>query len=336
MKAALALLGAIAMVVVAVVVRSSVIDGDSGDRPAPVRLVCAEEFAAECRAVPNAAVRIEAAGTTADALAVGDPPADVDAWVVTAPWPELVDDRRRAAGLDSLFDPGPPAVAASPLGLVLRRERAPVLASQCTTTPDAIGWRCVGDNAGKPWSTIGGDPRWGDVRPGIDDPPRSAIGLLVASDALAARVGTIDFGRDVFDDPEISAWFTRLARSVPPAAGTTTPLERFLAVPATYDAVGDASGVITTALASADVARQGEFGVPAAPGAARAVVVVAGLAGRHRAAATAVAALRRGSPAATFGAAGWSVVKDSDPGPTGLPDGGTMQVVRERWLEALR
>ena len=335
MKAVLALIGAIAMVAVAVVVRNTFIEGDSSSPSTPITVVCAQEFSLQCGAIKNATTRIEPAGVTADALTTSANPA-FEVWVVPSPWPELVDSVRTAAGLDPLFPSAATPIASSPLALVVRAERASVVAATCKVAVTAIDWRCLGDQAGATWSSIGGSPTWGDVKPGIDTPPTSGIGLLVAAQALTSKVGRTDYGREVFEDSAVRDWFTRLARSVPPSTIDSTPLERMLAVPASYDAVGDADAAITTQVQRADATRKAQFTPVPPSGGATAVVVVAGLPGRSSARARVSDALRNDPGRRLFKQSGWTVVTSDRPLATGLPDGGTMQVIRQQWVEALR
>ena len=102
-----------------------------------------------------------------------------------------------------------------------------------------VTYQCIGDVAGRPWSSIGGEAAWGAVKIGHDDPASSGTGLAVIGQAAARFFGRTDLSRDDFEDDAFLEWFTRLERSVPSNAGSgQTPFERLLVSgPAALDLV---------------------------------------------------------------------------------------------------
>ena len=73
-------------------------------------------------------------------------------------------------------DPFPTDLAAGPTDVVMvgRNARMAALTQHC----GALSWRCVGDAAGQPWPSVGGEAAWGVVKPSHADAAQSAVGLL--------------------------------------------------------------------------------------------------------------------------------------------------------------
>jgi hypothetical protein len=236
----LAFVVAVAMVAGALVIRARRDDGNSGGTQArkgrPV-IACAVELTDACRALSaDVAVDVvyEPAAVTLDHLtAKGLPP--VDGWVVPQPWPAIADDVRRRAAEDAVLDAGP-ALARSPLALVVNRERAAKL-----PCPGGIQWRCLGDAAAKrTWAAVGGSPSWGQIKIAHGDPRNSAIGLLVVGQATAGYLGRETFSsNDLQDDDGYSPWLAGLEAAVPPGTfSSVSPLSDMLTrFPAGYDVV---------------------------------------------------------------------------------------------------
>src|SRR5437764_8504836 len=133
-----AVVAAIAMIVVAVVVRDRI-----DKKETTARLTCSTELAAVCGHLGKGIkVTVEPAGTTFDRLAKLDPGADpgLDGWLVAGPWPEMVNADRRGRALPELFGAGRAPVAASPLVAVVEAQRAAVLRTKCG---DPVHWACV-------------------------------------------------------------------------------------------------------------------------------------------------------------------------------------------------
>lgn len=239
----LALLTAVAMVVGSLALRARLDDGGggggSGGEGGGARLVCSTELKAACEALAKEAgadlgdVVVEPAGVTFDRLVSGTGDPGLDGWLVPAPWPQLVDERRKTAGNEPLFAPPAKPLARSPVVIVVWPERAEKLRQACG---GQLGWRCLGDNAPKQWAAIGGEPAWGPVKPAHADPSSEAAGLTVIGAAASAFFGRTDFGRFDLDEAEFRGWFTGFERS---AKRPSAPLDSMLRTNrAQIDAVG--------------------------------------------------------------------------------------------------
>jgi hypothetical protein len=125
----LALVGAVAMIVVAVVVRGAIADdtdsGASGGGSDGV-VVCALELRDVC---PDGAI-VEEVAMTADRFATSGAEAPA-AWLTFDPWPAMVDVVRAQSGLEPMFDADLAPLAASALVIV-----GPEELGECD-------WRCV-------------------------------------------------------------------------------------------------------------------------------------------------------------------------------------------------
>lgn len=235
----LALLAAVAMVAGALVVRSR-IDETEERTSAPLRLVCATELEAACTALDKqkgstVQTTVEPAATTADTLtklAPGEAP-PLDGWLVTAPWPAIVEGARTRNASTRLLRPGS-VLARSPVVLAVREGRHATLVSRCNGPP---GWRCLGEVAGMRWSELpGGQAGWGVVKPGYPS-ASSAAGLTVMGGALAAYFAPrADLSRADLDDGQFQSWLDRLEGAVPERP--PSPLEILLQRPTAFDAVG--------------------------------------------------------------------------------------------------
>ncbi len=216
---------AIAMVGGALAIRALVFDDDDsggssgGGSTETLRVACAAELADVCAEL-DAEVTVANAGDTAAALiaATGRGDTDIDAWVTVAPWAQIVRDQRTAAGSEPVLDDDIGPVARSPLVFVARKDRADVLAGACG---GAVTWTCVGNRAGTPWSSFGGQETWGRVRPAHAEPVTSAIGLLAVGQAVGDFVATDEIPVDRVtpidwqSNDAFAGWFQQLERSIP-------------------------------------------------------------------------------------------------------------------------
>jgi hypothetical protein len=218
-----ALAVAVIMVVAALVIRSRIDDssdpgGDaSGSGAGPVSLVCASELEPACTAILKAdsdvRVTIEPAGVTASRLEGAGAVTGIDGWLVEAPWPEIVDEARGRNSLPPLFEPIPPVLARSPLVMAMWNDRLAAIVGSCAD--GALTWKCVGDVAGKQWSTISGDDSWGIVKPGFADPLTDGVGALVLGQAAVSFFFTTDLSSDQFNHDDFQRWIRRMATAVP-------------------------------------------------------------------------------------------------------------------------
>ena len=303
MTRALAVIAAIAMVGLSLFVRSRIDDDSSGggSGSANVVLACVPELADACGklASGNVEIRIADAGATAKALD------GIDGWVTFDPWPAI-------AGLTA----SPVRVASSPLVIAAVAERARVLATQCGGT---IGWKCLGDNIGVPWSTIGGQVQWGDVKVGV--PKRStASGLLIVGNAASGYFGRADIATNDFDaDDGFGPWYAKLKR----AEQSSDPFLPFIQqFPARFSAVGviDAKERAGVGSRTADV----EVIRPTPEASAVVVVVPVSASGERRIRDVA----RSGALRDELAAEGWTV--DGVPATSGLPEFGVLTALSTR------
>src|SRR5262249_28231188 len=156
-RRALALLAALAMIAVAVLIRSRIDDDHTetvSARPeptGPLTIVCITELESACNAItkdhPDVNTRVEDAATTAQALTRGD--AGIDGWLTLEPWPDITND----LATDGVFETST-AIASSPFVIATVKEREVVLAPNCPGS--VVGWKCLGDNVGRPWTDITG------------------------------------------------------------------------------------------------------------------------------------------------------------------------------------
>jgi hypothetical protein len=156
----LAILGATAMVVTAVVARNALDDGGGGGRAGDdeVVMLCDPDLRAACEAATASGARVivRDSAEVAAALVAGQPDASVDGWITTAAWLEVVRSR-----LDQAPDQAPgqaTVLATSDIVVAVDQARSEALAAHCGDDP---AWRCLGDAAGTPWADLGGDVRWG-------------------------------------------------------------------------------------------------------------------------------------------------------------------------------
>lgn len=336
MKQVLALVGAIAMVVVAVVVRDRLdADGGSdGDGDTAV-VVCTPELAEACAQVADAEgleVRVEDYWMTVESLRDAQAPPELDGWVVPAPMAQMAADERARAGLPTILGEPSAPLARSPLVTVMWSDRQAALAEHCG---GEVTWSCVGDAADQPWGELGGDAGWGELKPGYADPATSTTGLLVAGQASADRLGRRDFAANDFSEPGFRTWFEQLQRTsadLEPATGT--PLGRMLSFgQAAYDLVGTTEAEAGPAVARSRDSQRLSVSYPSPEMTVDLVVVPVGDGGG-----TVVDAFGSDTAASALAESGWRVpgqtpaegVPDEPPLPdeAGTPSGGVLQALR--------
>jgi hypothetical protein len=215
--------------------------------------VCAPEVAKACddlrAANPALQVRTEDAGATAATLSAAGfnrDAAKIDAWLVPQPYPAMVEDARRAAGLDTALGTPSDVLGRSPVVVVAWKDRLDALRTPCPNgAAEKAPWTCVGPLAGQPWTQAGGQDTWGNVKPGHGAPDKSATGLFVLAQATAAKLDRADFAKNDFDDPDFQTWLGQLERGVPTFTPSTgTALGQMLSQgPAAFDVAGSIEAV---------------------------------------------------------------------------------------------
>lgn len=302
MKRVGALLGAVAMVVAALVLRSTFSGDDDGGNGGgdATRILCPVEFAEIC--ADAATAETEVAGTTADRLIEATTADDLgaDAWIVPAAWARLVIDERARLDRPPLFEVQT-AVASSPVMLVVWSDRADQLEALCP----AVDWRCLSDQDG---AVLSGGDRVETGAPSTD----SATGLTVAVAQAANLLGRSDFAANDFDGP-FQSGAGRLAdrQLVDPVRAMRTEGPGRLTAAGVVAA--DATNLTTN------------FGtltpIEVAPGVRADVVVLVPLD-------RTIGDRRLGELGESFVAAGW---EPPATGGDGLPGGGVIAAIRTLW-----
>lgn len=237
MRRVLAVLGAVGMVVAAVVIRQALDDdgsdpgrGGNGD----VVLVCATDLLDACNALDGGIeVRAQTAADTASAIDDGSLADDVDGWITTSAWVEVVDSRAP----DALDDAE--ALATSPTVVATAPGRFETISDLCDG--DDV-WACLGGAAGADWADLGdgSHPEWRELKVGLTDPD-SAMGLSVLASASAGFFGTTTFAANDAAFSEFEGWLSTLAE--PSAAGDPDPARTLATRPGTYSAAGSVAAV---------------------------------------------------------------------------------------------
>ena len=330
MRRVLALVAAAAMIVGSITIRSRLDRGEE-ESARPLRVMCATELGTVCDTLrrTSAQVTVEPAAATADRLgrSSGDDPG-VDGWLAPAPWPQIVDGRRRQVGQDPLFGDVSAPLARSPLALVVSRALVDRLRTRCGP---AIGWKCLGDAAAV-------TPP--EAKPGHPDPSTDAFGVLIVGQAAAAWFGrSVDLSTLDLDDPGFDRWLRALERAAPAPVSGATRLNEMLGTNfATYDAVGTIEAEALPVLNASAVSDRVTLLYPSPM--ATADVVLAGAGGDTARRLREVAggdAVRR-----ALAGAGWrveGVTRTVDlplPATNGLPSPGFLDALRTRAEEVRR
>jgi hypothetical protein len=215
----LAVLGAVAMVALAVVARNA-IDDDSGDEGRAAVVHCASDLAEYCAALDVEYELVDAADTYA--LAVDGDTAGIDAWITTSAWMEVLASRGpEAMGEGVLLARSPVEVAADPA-------RAAALRALCGDQPI---FGCLGEHAGSAWGDLGGQAAWGTLKTGLPD-AASALGLAVLPTVAGGFFGNLDFATNDFELDDFSGWLDRLAQ--PSRHGEADPASTLVTRQGTY------------------------------------------------------------------------------------------------------
>jgi len=299
-------------------------DGGASGGGGTTTVVCIPELESACRALAAAdddvQLSIEGAGVTYERVAA-DPASAPDAWVTLHPWPGMA---TRAATLGGGEDPFPStmAVAHGPFAAVGRTARWNAMAERC----GGVTWRCIGEVAGQPWSSIGGENAWGVVKPSHADAARSASGLLSFAVIVSDYWGSTDFtGTDLENDDAFLSWLNRLEAAIPTYGdAANTPLDILLAQPRIDIVQTTAAEVTEKAGTQRD---ELETGGPAEP---LAEVVVAGA--EAETVARRILSLGTALDPWTYDPNG----QPTQPSGTGLPSADVMIALRDLWQGVAR
>ena len=269
--------------------------GPAGDAGA---IVCAAELGSVCDRLAGATV--EPAAATAERLigAASGRAAGLGAWVVAAPWPEMVDDARALGSRAPLFSDEREALASTPVVAVVRRGQLPPACAPPT-------WRCLGDAAQDPAFRIGADGR------------ATTLGLFARAAALGGFFGNTDYAtNDLDEQPDARTWIDNLERRLDAAPGFgARSLDSFVLQQ------GSASVYLTSGAAASRLTGNPQFevAVPQEPVTVVAVVAVP---------ATGAADVDRAGLRDALEAAGWSAVSGNAT-TTGLPSPGVLLALSE-------
>ena len=228
MRRVFAVLGAIAMVAVALVARSAIDDDADDDRSGgdgEVVLACDAELSDVCEALSGVTVVVaDSACTSAAIMDRSDQQPDL--WLTSSAWYEVTAGRAEGA-IDAAG-----AVATTRVVTAVVADRASALEALCASSSL---WRCLGDNAGASWEELGGSSLWGTLRTGLPDADTATgLGVLVAV-AIGHFDGT-DFATNDFDATRFPTWLGRLAD--PAGDGDADPAATLYGRPGTYSAAG--------------------------------------------------------------------------------------------------
>jgi len=231
----LAILGAVGMVAAAIVIRQALDDdADPGrDCDDEVVLVCAADLIDACNELGGGIeVRVETAADTAAAIDEGTLADDVDAWITTTAWVEVLDSRAPDA------PEGIEPIATSPTVVATAPGRFEAITELCAS--DDV-WACLGGSAGQDWADLGaGSPAWRELKVGLTDPD-SATGLSVLASASAGFFGSTTFAANDPAFPEFEGWLATLAE--PSADGDEDPARTLATRPGTYSAAGSVAAI---------------------------------------------------------------------------------------------
>ena len=320
-----ALAVAIVLVVGSFLVRREIIDDDNGDpsEQQADELVCITELADVCAAFAagndSVTVTVEDAGATLDRLAAIDNDTEPPLWLTVEPFPAMVDSIRAGTRAEPLGY-STNVLAASQLGVALPPDgRLDVLLAACDGQPL---WRCIGTNAGSPWSDLGGEGRWGTVRPALGDVDGSALGLSSFAASVAGYFNDADVSRSRWEnDPAFIPWLDGLADT---SSGVSLSGGSALGTMATRPSALDIAATAGFELASVDADSQ-RFArnYPAPEMWLQAVLAVPGGAAAGDLAAELTQLLRT---------SGWD---DAATATTPVPSASTMLALRAYWNDAV-
>ncbi|HEX2850259.1 MAG TPA: hypothetical protein VHN98_06890 [Acidimicrobiales bacterium] len=215
----LAVLGAVLMIVAAVVVRARIdSSGDGGSNGGSGSsgngtVVCDAALGDAC---PSSATR-EAATDTADRLLAVRGAAPLATWLTAGPWASMVDATRKVQSQSSLFG-REAAVASTPLVAVVRKGRL-----SCRP----VTWKCIGDASMT-------QPAIAVAAPDA----RTSIGLLVRVAAVSGFLGAPpDSIADVRDNADATTWLGTLEDRINDARNRgSTDLDTWISIfPASSD-----------------------------------------------------------------------------------------------------
>ncbi len=191
----LAVIAAVAMVVVAVVIRNGR-DGDAGNPSTgsgALKLLCATELESVCSALNGAdvSVTIEPAAVTADRLrAAHADDQSFDGWITPGLWSSIVDAQRGAVD-DELFADSPDVLGRSPFVLAVWKDQRAKL-----NCPEPLDLGCIGDAVNSRGFRLG---------VAADD---EAEGVLADAALSAGHIDNANFATNDLQETDLADWLT--------------------------------------------------------------------------------------------------------------------------------
>lgn len=328
----LAFIVAVAMVVGAIWYRGQRDDDngpEAGDTDVaadtPLRLVCATELQVACESIVERAderidLTVEPAGTTADRLTAVRGSAGLEVWLTPGPWPTIVREARQRAGNDPLIQAPSAAIARARVGLVIWNDRAAALRSRCRG--GQVELKCLGQAAADgSWAKSGGQPAWGDVKPGVTDPVTEAAGLAALGAGTVSFFESTDISSvDLQERADYVGWITGFARAA--RNGDVARMLTFGA--AELDAVVSLEPLITPVVSGS--ARKNDVAVIYPSPVASADVLLGTVPGKRADRLTEIVRGRESREA--LQRLGWRAPAGSA---SGLPDAGLLAALRGTW-----
>jgi hypothetical protein len=157
----------------------------------------------------------------------------------------MVDSARSARGESAIFDANARTLATTPIVLVGKKDRLAVLQEHC----GSITLACVAKVADQPWTSIGGDARWGSIIYGQDGVGTSyGLGCLLEfarSYFPDRKLASNDFQEDAAFADDLSNLFGSV-RDFEPVSGSN--LREFLTKPASASLVCTAEAEAASAV----------------------------------------------------------------------------------------
>ncbi len=302
----LATLGAVAMIGGSIIVRGALDTSDGGpnanDR---IVIVCAADLETYCDAFGSEVeIRLATAADTAEAIRTGSLADDVDGWVTSSAWLEVLGDNPALGKAEPL--------ATSPIVVAGLADRAGALTTLCDGTPI---WGCLAASAGVSGTELN-VPLPGVLKVGVPS-ANSALGLPVLASVAAGSLGGVGFASNDFS-PQFR---TNLAALVGASAGADrNPVITMVTQRGRYAAAGTPQAV-TTELPPGEVVVY-----PTTPAVTATVVLVAFPGGDDLPS-------TKSTRNALF-AAGWAPAAGPDVEPTLRR--GVLSALHNLWLEAIR
>ncbi|MSO85903.1 MAG: hypothetical protein EXQ71_00070 [Acidimicrobiia bacterium] len=227
----LAGLGAVVMIGGSIMMRETLDSGDGGSQADDrVVIVCASDLETYCDAFGNEVeIRLATAADTAEAIRTGSLPSDIDGWITSSAWLEVLGDTPALGRSEPL--------ATSPIVVAGLADRADALSTLCDGTPI---WGCLTESAGLSGTELN-VPLPGVLKVGVPS-ANSALGLPVLASVAAGSLGGVGFASNDFD----ALFRANLAALVGSSAGDDRhPVITMVTQRGRYAAAGTPQAVLT-------------------------------------------------------------------------------------------